>query len=279
MEIIENLIKYEYLQNAYAIGLLIGFLAPLLGAYIILKKLALVVEAISHIAMAGITLSFALDKYGILSISPFYFAFTFSSLGLILIERIGNSFKTYKEIAIPIMISFSTALVILFSSLADGFNKDIMSYLFGSILTTTSADVIVMIIATFITVLLLYKFHSQLVVFAIDAEYAKFSGINVRIYKVIFNILLAIFTVLAIKVVGMLLVGALIIIPISSASKICNSLKITIILAIIFSEFSVIIGLVSSYYLNIPSGATIVFANIIIFLSTVIYGKVKRSFL
>ncbi len=279
MEIVDNILRYEYLQNAYTVGILIGFIAPILGAYVILKRLALVVDAIAHISMASITLSFALEKHGIMSVSPYIFSFSFSSIGLIFIEKIASTFRTYKEIAIPIIISLSTALMITFSSLAGGFNQDFMSYMFGSILTSTTTDVVIISITTVITVFLLMFFKSQLIVFAIDESYAKHANVNVRIYKTVFNVLLAIFTVLAIKVIGMLLVSALVIIPISSASKICNSFKTTIITGVIFSEISVIFGLILSYYLNIPSGATIVFMNIAIFFCTVIHNKMNWRFI
>ncbi|MFV0503613.1 MAG: metal ABC transporter permease [Lachnospirales bacterium] len=275
MEFFEALFNYKFIQNAYIVGILLGFVAPILGSYVVVKRLSLIVEGVSHIATAGICFSLFLSKVGILAINPIIFGVAFSLGGAALIEKIRTTFKEYSEISIPVVISLSTAFMILFTSLAGGFNQDFSSFMFGNILTTTNTELYLITIIFILILILGKRYYRELLAFAIDEEYCKYSNINTRYFKIAFNILIALVITVSIKVVGMLLVSALVIIPVSSASKISNNFKKTIIFAILFSEISVLGGLIMSYYINIPSGATIVFINIIIFIVTILIDRVK----
>lgn len=265
MSFFDALFNYEFVQNAYLIGIIIGFIAPIMGGYVVVKRLSLIVEGISHVSMAGISFSLFLSKTMAINVDPIFAGIVFSLIGTGLIEKIRVTFKNYSEIGIPILISLSTALMIVFASLSGGFNQDFASFMFGNILTTTRTQVYITLIIfiSFMSIGLLK--HREMLAYAIDEDYCKFVGINTKRYKLFFNIFIAIVISISIKIVGMLLVSSLVVIPISSGSKVGKSFKQTLLFGVIFSEISVIGGLIMSFYLNIPSGATIVLINILIF--------------
>lgn len=272
MELINNLFSYEYLRNAYIMGILIGIVAPIIGSYVVMKRLSLIVDGVSHVTLSGVSLGLMMNKFGY-AINPMYFGMIFALLGSFIIDKISNSFKKYKEIAIPITISFASAVTAIFISLSGGFSTDLSQYLFGSILTTTKFEIYIMSITLFVILLGLKFNYYNFLSFTIDEDYCAFAGINTKNYKKIFTILIAVVVSICIKAVGMMLVSALVIIPIITASKFCKSFKQTLIFAIIFSELSVFSGLISSYYLNIPSGAMIVIVNIALFIGVNVMQK------
>ena len=133
---------YEFLQNAFIAGLLIGFIAPLLGVFIVVRRLSLIADALSHVSLAGIAASLFLDKkFGLLTgVSPLYLGMAFSVAGSLFIERLRSVYKHYQELAIPIILSGGIGISVIFISLANGFNTDLFSYLFGSVSAVSRLD-------------------------------------------------------------------------------------------------------------------------------------------
>ncbi len=136
---IELFLRYEFLQNALYTGLMIGFIAPLLGVFLVVRRLSLIADALSHIALAGIAASLYVSKAvpTISILGPYTMGMLFSVAGSLLIERLRTAYTYYKEIAIPIILSGGIALSVVFLSLANGFNNDLFQYLFGSVMTVS----------------------------------------------------------------------------------------------------------------------------------------------
>ncbi len=275
MELIKTIFKYEFLQNAYLIGILIGAIAPMLGCYVVVRRLSIIVEGISHISVAGVAFSFLLASIGII-IPEFIMALIFAIFGGILLEVLSRTFKDFKEVSVPILISFSTALMILFAGLAGGINQDLNSYLFGNILTATRFEVYLLFIICIIFFAFLYKNFYKFVAFSIDSDYCKFNKINSNLFKWFMIVIISFVISICIKAVGMLLVSALVILPVSTAIKFSSSFKKTMICSIIISEVGVVIGMTIAYYLNISSGATIIFVNLGLFLMSIIFSKFQN---
>ncbi len=275
MELIRTIIKYEFLQNAYLIGILIGMIAPILGCYIVVRRLSIIVEGISHISVAGVAFTFLLATMGI-QIPTFAMAVVFAVLGGVILELLSSYFKQFKEVSVPILISFSTALMILFTGLADGINQDLNSYLFGNILTATKGEVYLLTVICIIFFIFLYKNFYKFVAFSIDADYCKFNRINSTAYKWFMMLIISFVISISLKAVGMLLVGALVILPVITAMRFTASFKETMVYSIIISEISVVFGMTLAYYLDISSGATIIFVNLGLFLLTILFLKLKK---
>ncbi len=275
MELINSIIKYEFLQNAYIVGILIGMIAPILGCYVIVRRLSIVVEGIAHISVAGVAFSFLLGSLGF-KVMPFTMALIFAIIGGVLLEILSSFFKDFKEVSVPILISFSAALMIFFAGFANGFNQDLNSYLFGNILTATKLEIYLLFLIMVIFIVFIYKNFYKFVSLSIDPNYCKFSKIDAKTYKVFMTIVLSVVTAVCIKAVGVFLVSSLVILPVTTAMKFSKSFKQTLISSIIISEIAIIIGLTLAYYLDISSGATIIFANLGLFVVAVLVTKIKR---
>ncbi|HAX72217.1 MAG TPA: metal ABC transporter permease [Firmicutes bacterium] len=272
---IEALFNYTFLQNALIAGLLIGLLAPLIGTFVIVKKLSFIADTLSHVSLAGIALGLLLQSNAVVTFPPVYMGTIFAVLGSILLELLRTQFMAYKEVVMPVILSLGVALSVIFVSAGNGFNAEILGYLFGSINTVSTEDVKLLALITILIVSLVILNYRTLLAISFNEQNAKLIGINVRRFSFIFIIILSIVISLSIKIMGTLLISSLMIIPVTSSMKVAKSFKQTLILSIVFSELAVVLGLVGSYYFNIPSGAMIVLFNVIILFSVLIYNYIE----
>ncbi|RUL57015.1 metal ABC transporter permease [Lysinibacillus antri] len=271
---IEALLKFEFLQNAFFSGLVIGVIAPMLGVFIVVRRMSLIADALSHVTLAGIAGSLYLSQTftAFALLNPIYLGIVASVSGSILIERLRSLYKHYEELAIPIIMSGGIGLSAIFISLASGFNTDIMSYLFGSISAVSRHDLWVVLTIAIVVILFLYAFFKEMFVLSFDEEYAKASGLPAKWIHLLFMIVVALVIAASMRIVGILLVSSLITLPVAASMRIAKGFKQTIIYSILFGETAVIIGLVSAFYLDLQPGGTIVITSIFILL-LVIFGK------
>ncbi|ARI78369.1 metal ABC transporter permease [Halobacillus mangrovi] len=276
---IESFIQFEFLQNAAVTGLLIGIVAPLLGVFIVVRRLSLIADALSHITLTGIAASLLLEKKvsGINDWNPVYMGMVFSVIGAVLIERLRKVYKHYEELAIPIILSGGIGLGVILISLADGFNTDLFSYLFGSVTAVDRSSMWTVFFITIMVVAIVIIFYKELFVLSFDEEHASISGVNGRWIHLLFIVMVALVIASSMQVVGILLVSALMTLPVASALRISRSFKQTIGLSIAFGETSVILGLFSAYHLSVPPGGTIVMTAVVILLMSILYKKVRTQ--
>lgn len=263
---IEAIINYEFLQNAFLSGLIIGVVAPLLGVFIVVRRMSLIADALSHVTLAGIAGSLFLSQSfaSLALLNPIYLGIVASVGGSMLIERLRSLYKHYEELAIPIIMSAGIGLSAIFISLAKGFSTDLMSYLFGSVSAVSRQDLIVVLLIALVVFIFLLLFFKEMFVLSFDEEYAKATGLPSKWIHLLFMIVVALVIAASMRIVGILLVSSLITLPVAAAMRISKGFKDTIIYAIIFGESAVIIGLVSAFYLNLAPGGTIVVTSIII---------------
>lgn len=269
------LFEHSFLRSALITGLLIGFIAPLIGSFVVIRRLSFITDTLSHFSLAGLSIGmFLIGTVQLTYIGdPMYLAILFSIIGAIIIEVLRGYYKNYKEISMPIVMSLGTALSLTFISLSDGYNSKIFNYLFGSILTVEDQYIPIIGITTIITIILLVIYYKEMVIISFDEAYARLLGIKVNRFQVASMVILAVVVSLSIIAVGVLLVSSLMIIPVAAAMKVGKSFKNTIFIAIIFSELSVVGGLYISYKLPIPSGASMVLLNLTILL---LVGIIRR---
>lgn len=270
---LHDLLEFDFLRNTFLTGLLIGIIAPLLGTFIVVRRLSLIADALSHVTLAGIALGLLLEKnFNQVWLTPFYGGLSFSVLGSLLIEKLRSIYKAYQEIGIPIILSGGVGLSVIFISLANGFNTDLFNYLFGSVSAVSHSDLLTILVIAIIIFLVIGLFYKELVALSFDEEHAAVSGIHARRIHLIFIILTALVIAASIRIVGVLLVSALMTLPVASAMRLAKGFKQMVVLSILFGELSVVLGLISGYYFSIPPGGTIVMIAIaILFLS--ILGK------
>lgn len=274
---ISALFTYEFLQNAFLSGLLIGIIAPLLGLFIVVRRLALIADALSHVALAGIAGSLYLSQsvFFFSALNPIYLGMATAVGGSLLIERLRGAYKNFEELAIPIILSAGIGFGAIFISLAKGFGSDLVGYLFGSVSAVSKQDLWTILIIAVIVIAFIRFFYKELFALSFDKEYAKVSGINGKVIQTIFMIIVALVIGASMRIVGILLVSSLMTIPVAAAIQLAKSFKGAMLYSIIIGELSVIIGLFAAYHLDIAPGGTIVITSIIILLIVLGWNKSK----
>ena len=276
---IDALLNFDFIRYSLISGLLIGFIAPLIGAFIVVRRLSLIADALSHVTLGGISFGmFLLTIIPVFSvINPMWFGILFAVIGALLIEKLRTSFSNYQEIAIPIIMSAGIALSAIFISLAGGFNQEIVGLLFGSLSAVNISDLTTIIIITIIVLIFIVLFYKELFILSFDEEYSKVIGIPKWI-QFLFIVIVAMVISASMRVVGILLVSALITLPIAISMRITKGFKQLIALSVILGELSVILGLIIAFYMNISPGGVIVVLLVLMLILTMIIQKLKIKF-
>ncbi|MGJ7921390.1 metal ABC transporter permease [Neobacillus sp. LXY-4] len=275
---ISGILQYEFLQNAFLTGIIIGIIAPLLGVFIVVRRLSLIADALSHVTLAGIAASLLLSKQFAVfaNLNPLYLGIAFSVTGSIFIEKLRSVYKHYQELAIPIILSGGIGLGVIFISLADGFNTDLYSYLFGSVSAVSRSDLWTILLISLLVVTIVFLLYKELFLLSFDEEYAKASGIAAKSVHFIFIVMVALVIAASMRIVGILLVSSLMTLPVAASIRIAKGFKQTIIYSVIFGETAVLGGLFSSYYLDLAPGGTIVVLAVFILIITILIKKIKN---
>lgn len=278
---IAGILQYEFLQNAFLTGIIIGIIAPLLGVFIVVRRLSLIADALSHVTLAGIAASLFLEKKLALAsgLNPLYMGMVFSVTGSLFIEKLRAVYKHYQELAIPIILSSGIGIGVIFISLADGFNTDLFSYLFGSVSAVSRMDLWTILIISILVIVLIALLYKELFLLSFDEEHAKASGIAAKSVHFIFIIMVALVIAASMRIVGILLVSSLMTLPVAASIRIAKGFKQTIFFSVLFGEISVLGGLIISYYLDLAPGGTIVMLAVLILVITILMKKatLKRA--
>jgi zinc transport system permease protein len=270
-ELIEifKLFGFQFFQHALLGGTIVALACAWVGLFLILRKESMIGDGIAHTAFGGIALGL------FLGVNPIFTALMVAILAVLGISYMRKRGLAQSDSAIAVMmaVGFSTGLIII--SLAGGFNVELFSFLFGSILTIDQTDLIIVSILGISTILVLGIFYKELLSITFDEEGARLMGVPVRPLSLAFNLLLAITIVLSIKVIGVILVVALLVLPGLSALQLNFSFKGTTLLAISFGIISMIVGVLLSAIYNVATSGVIVFTAAGIFLFTAIYRRLE----
>ncbi|MGY4690322.1 metal ABC transporter permease [Salibacterium sp. K-3] len=271
----EAFFTYDFLQNAFFTGILIGFAAPVLGVFIVVRRLALITDALSHITLTGIAFHlFLAQSVSVLQgLNPIYMGMGFAVGGSLLIEKLRSVYSAYQELAVPVILSTGIGLGVIFISLADGFNQDLFQYLFGSIIAVTREDLAAVAGITVLVAAVLALFYRQLLFIAFDENQARVSGIPVKGMNVLFIILTALVIATSMRLVGILLVSSLMTLPVAAALQLAKSFRQMFLFSVIAGETAVFAGMISAFYLDVSSGGMIVMAALVLLVLSMTYRK------
>lgn len=259
--------QYQFIIKALIVGSMIALSSSVLGIFLVLKKFSMIGDGLAHVSFATVALALLLNS------SPLLISIPVVILASFLILKLNEKADLHGDAAIGLVSSFSVAFGVLLASVSGGFNVDLFSYLFGSILVISDLDLVFSIILSIVVVLGLFFFYNALVAVAHDEEFAGVIGIDVKLMNRIIAVLTSITIVLGIRVVGTMLISSMIIFPTVTALQLSKSFKQTIALSIVVSIFCVITGVLVSFVFNLPSGATIVILNAICF---IVFFMLKR---
>lgn len=279
LSFLNDLFTLDFMLRAFIAGIILGAMAPLIGSIVVVRRLSFIADTLGHFSLVGISVSLFLSTLGISIFfeRPLYLGIAFSVIGGFLIELFRRSYKNYKEISMVIVISLGSALSAIFFSLSKK-TGSLYNYLFGSILTITDYYLVLIIIIAAIVISLFFIFGKQILSVSFDETTAKFLGINVNLFQMMFMILLSIVVSVLLESAGVLLISSMMIIPVAAAMRIGWSYRSTLIISIVFSELSVFFGLWAAYSAKIPSGAAIVSVNILILILVAIVKRLVKRY-
>lgn len=247
-----EMLQYEFMRNALLAAVFVGIACGIVGTFVVIKKIVFISGGIAHGAFGGIGLGY------LLGMNPILMAIPFSILSALGIGYVSKKVKISEDSAIGILWAVGMALGILFIGMAPGYAPDLFSYLFGSILTVPISDIIIMIILDVLIISIFVFLYKEFQAVAFDEEYAEISGVPSRAIYLLFLCLVALSIVMMIRVVGIILVIALLTIPAVIGRQFTNNMKKLIVYSTLIAIILTIIGLWISYMFDLASGATIV---------------------
>jgi zinc transport system permease protein len=255
-----------FMQNAFIGGFIVSILCPFIGLFIVLRRYSMIGDTLSHSSFAGVAIGLLLGT------DPILTAFLFTSVCALIIEFLRTYYKKYAELVMSIVLTLSLGIAIILISSGKASAK-VDSYLFGSILTVTKSDIFLIAIVGVICLICLLFLYNKLIYVTFDENGAKTSGINVKLVNYIFTLLVGATISLSIRVMGILVVSSIIVVPVATAMQLKKGFTKTLIFAILFGFLDVMIGLISSYYINSAPGGTIALTSVIILLLTLSFEK------
>jgi zinc transport system permease protein len=248
-----------FIQRAVIAGTLVGMLCAVLGLFLVLRKYSLIGDGLAHTSFAGVAL-------GLLAgVLPVYTALPVAVVGALVILLLSTRAQVYGDTAIGIVSAVGIAGGVMIVSVAKGFNVDLFSYLFGNILAISWTEMWMSIGLSVLVLSGIGLFYHDLFALTFDETYARSLGIKTGWVNALFFVLTAIVVVLAIQVVGVMLVSALLILPATTALQLAKGFRQALIVAAVVSAFSVIAGITVSFAKDLPTGATIVLLNFVLF--------------
>jgi len=254
-----EILTYAFMQRAIVSGIAISLMCSVIGLFLVLRKQSLFGDALAHAAFGGIAAGLYLGVY------PLWTAFAVSVSSALALTKIKQRFQISSDATVAILLSSGLAMGVILISLAKGFTVDIFSFLFGSILLVSLQNTLLILGlcgTVLVIILLLYK---KLVYTTFSEEQAKVSGIPIEKMNYLFVVIAAIAVVSSMQLVGILLTSSLIVVPNVTAILFSRGFKQTAILSMSFAVFSAVVGILSSYMLNVAPGGMIVLISIIIF--------------
>jgi zinc transport system permease protein len=253
------MLELEFMRLAFGVGLVIGVLAPAVGFFLVERRQALIGDGLGHVAFAGVAAGYLLD------VSPVLAALVFAVAGALAIEWLRSRHGTAGDQALALVFYVGIALGVVLVSLAGQLNVNLFQYLFGSILTTTRTDFLVVVVLGAVGLATLGLLYRGLVGVVIDEEGSRVAGVRVDVLNGVVAVLAALTVALSMQIVGILLIAALMVLPVVAANRVAWSLASTLGLSVAFGVASVLVGLTLAYYGDLPPGGTIVLVAAVAF--------------
>ena len=270
MSEIMNMLSYHFMQRAIIVGVLVSVCAALLGVSLVLKRYSMIGDGLSHVGFGALAVASAFG------LAPLWVAVPVVIIAAVFLLNLQQSGKVKGDAAVAIISSASLAIGVITVSLTTGMKTEVSSYMFGSILSLSRSDTVLSVILSSAVLALFILFYPRIFAVTFDETFAKATGTDAGFYNMLLAVLTAVTVVLGMRMMGALLISSLIIFPALSAMRVCKSFKAVIITSAVISVLCFIAGITASYFLETPTGASIVAADLIVFGLFVIIGKTKE---
>ena len=268
-----EVLEFGFMQRALIAAAAVAITSSVIGLFLVLRRNSLFGDALSHVAFGGIAVGLLINVY------PLWTALVVSVLGALGITKLRQSTKIPADATVAILLSSGLALGILLVSISGGFTLDLFSFLFGSILLVSVNDTLAILLMTGVVLSIVILLYRQLMYIAFDEDQAKVSGLQIARLNYLFVVLASVAVIVSMRLVGILLVSALIVIPNVTALLFGKGFKKTALISVSISVFSVMAGIAISYAFDVAPGATVVLVATAIFLGTLAakYSARKRA--
>ena len=263
--------QYPFMQRALLVGLFVAICAALVGVSLVLRKNSMIGDGLSHTAFSAFALA------TVFGFTPLYFALPIVILASFFVLRLSRNRKIHGDAAIAVLSASSLALGTFAISVTKGVNVDINSYLFGSILSVSWADVWLSAGLTALVVLLYSFAYHRIFAITFDEEFARSVGVKTGLYDAIFAAICSVVIVLGMRLLGSLLISSLIIFPTLTAMRFTKTFRGVVAVSVIVSAIAFVSGLILSYLLAAPTGATVVLVNLVVLIAAIVYEKLAKS--
>ncbi len=260
------------MQRALISGVIISVLLSLVGTFVVLRNMAFFADGIAHASLSGVAIGI------VASVNPLYTALVIGVIFSVVIHYIQKSHKIASDTAIGIIFATGMALGVLIISRRSGYQPELFSFLFGNILTIRTSEVWMLGIGGSLILIFVLKNIKPLTLMSLDSEMAYVSGMKAGMLELILNAVLAVVVVMGIKILGVVLVSALLVIPVAASKIIAGSFRSLILNGIIISVITVLSGMLISYYLDYPAGPTVVLTGTGIFVLTAVFNFTSKVF-
>ena len=261
-----EILQYGFMQRALLAGAMIGTIAPVIGVFLVLRRLSLIADTLAHVALAGVAVGLLLGAY------PVAGALVAALLGAVGIERLRTVGRLSGETALAIFLSGGLAVAVVVIGLAGGFNVGLFTYLFGAITAVQPRDLWVILILGLVVLGAVAVLYKELFAITFDEQGARVQGLPVEGLNLLLTVLVAVTVVVAMRIVGILLTSALIVIPAVTALRLARNFRSALWMAVACSLLTVLAGITASFYLDIPASGAIVLGGILLFAGASLLG-------
>ena len=265
-----QMFSYPFMQRALIAGVLVSLCAALLGVTLVLKRYSMIGDGLSHVSFGALAVAVALG------FTPLYFSIPVVILAAFFLLRMANHPRWNSDAAIAVVSASSLAVGILVISLTTGMTTDVDNYMFGSVLAMTKVDVALSVVLCLAVLTLFILFYHKLFAVTFDESFSRATGLKVERYNTLLAILTALTIVLGMRMMGAMLISSLVIFPALTAMRLFKSFRGVVLSAAVTSVLCFITGLTVSFMFSTPVGATVVAANLALFLLPCLYGLVRR---
>ncbi len=262
-----NMFSYHFMQRALVVGVLVSLCAALLGVSLVLKRYSMIGDGLSHVGFGALAIASALG------LAPLAVAVPVVIVAAVLLLRLNKSSRVKGDAAIAMISSSALAIGVISVSLTTGMNTEVSSYMFGSILSLSESDAVLSVILSAAVLVLFVLFYPRLFAVTFDEDFSRATGTNTELYNTLLAVLTAVTVVLGMRMMGALLISSLIIFPALSAMRLCRSFKAVVLSSAAISVVCFLIGVVASYFLETPTGASIVVADLAAFALASLIGR------
>lgn len=269
MQTLSTLFSYSFILRAVIVGILVSLCSSVLGVSLVLKRYSMIGDGLSHVSFGALAVAAALNA------APLVVAIPIVVIAAFVLLRITENSSVSGDSAIAIFSSASLAAGIIITSMTTGITSDVCNYMFGSVLAMSRTDVFISVALSFVVLLVYVAFYNRIFAITFDESFSRATGVRVNFYNSVIAVLTALTIVLGMRIMGALLISSLIIFPALSAMRVCRFFKGVIIISAVISAVCFFIGLILSYFLEIPVGASVVMTNLVAFMVFTCISKTK----